>query len=29
MEKGVIITFYRKRQSDIVTYYTVDGDVLK
>ena len=25
-EKGVLISFYRKRQSDMVTYHSVDDD---
>jgi hypothetical protein len=25
-EKGVIVPFYSKRQPDIVTYYTMDGE---
>jgi hypothetical protein len=28
LEKGVIVPFYRKRQSGIVTYYSVDGDLV-
>jgi hypothetical protein len=28
LEKGVIETFYRKRQSDIATVYSVDGDLV-
>ena len=28
LEKGVIVSFYRKRQSDIATYDSVDGDLL-
>jgi hypothetical protein len=27
LEKGVIVSSYRKRQSDISTYYSVDGDI--
>jgi DNA gyrase/topoisomerase IV subunit B len=25
--KGVSVSFYRKRQSNIATYYSIDGDV--
>ena len=28
LEKGVIVSFYRKRQSEIVLYYLVDGDLV-
>jgi len=27
LEKGVLISFYRKKQSDIAVYYSVDGDL--
>jgi len=28
LEKGVIVSFYRKRQLDTATYYSMDGDLL-
>jgi hypothetical protein len=28
LEKGAIVSFYRKRQSDIATYYSRDGDLV-
>ena len=28
LEKGVIVSFYKKRQSDIATYYSRDGDMV-
>ena len=28
IKKGVLVSFYRKRQSGIVTYYLVDGELL-
>ena len=28
LEKGVIISFYTKRQLDTATYYSTDGDLL-
>jgi hypothetical protein len=26
LEKGVIVSFYSKRQPDIIMYYTMDGE---
>ena len=28
LEKGVIVSLYRKRQSDIATYYSDNGDLM-
>jgi DNA gyrase/topoisomerase IV subunit B len=28
LEKGVIVSFYKKRQPDRATYYSRDGDLL-
>jgi len=28
LEKGVIVSIYKKRQSDIATYYSRDGDLV-
>jgi hypothetical protein len=28
LEKGVIVSFYKKRQSEIATYYSRDGDLV-
>ena len=28
IKKAVLVSFYRKRQSDIVAYYSVDGELV-
>jgi hypothetical protein len=28
LEKGVIVSFHKKRQSEIATYYSRDGDLV-